>query len=150
MKLIPRRLLGVLLSTCAVAMLSGASAAQADNLSVLDGQATSSGHIIEDSGGNAYVTWTRKSASSLPDPVLFCKIPAGGECSAPITLPIPSAASAVDEVAGAFPVFGPGSVVYVVAPRYVHNDVVIWTSIDGGQTFNGGTINPGGYSNKSN
>ena len=126
------------------------STAAANDLFTLDAQATSPGRLVEDAAGNAYVAWTHKSTSTLPDTPMFCKIPVGGGCPAPITLPIPGATSTNDEVAGVFPVLGPGSTVYVVAPRYVENDVVIWTSTNGGQSFGAGTINKGGYSDKSN
>ena len=126
-----------------------AAPAGANDRFTLDAQPTSPGHVVVDAAGTAYVTWTHKSASTAPDSVMFCEIPLGGTCTSPKTLPIPGAVDATDEVAGVFPVLGPGSSVYVVAPRYVENDVVIWTSLDGGQSFNGGTANPGGYSGKS-
>jgi len=50
---------------------------------------------------------------------------------------------------GVFPVLGGGSTVYVVGPRYVHNDSVVWTSLDGGTNFNGGVVNPDSYPSKS-
>jgi hypothetical protein len=131
------------------AMLGLAAPAAANDLFTLDPQATSAGHLAEDASGNAYVTWTRKASGGLPDSPMFCKIPPGGRCTAPIALPIPGAVDASDGVAGVFPVLGPGSTVYVVAPRYVKNDVVIWTSTNSGQSFDAGTLNAGGYSNKS-
>jgi hypothetical protein len=72
------------------------------------------------------------------EPVKFCKIAPGGACSA-ITLPIPGASSLSDSASAAIPVFGPGNTVYVVAPRYPHNDVIYWTSANGGVSFDGGT-----------
>jgi hypothetical protein len=139
----------VLTVAIAIAALVVAAPASANDRFTLDTQPTSPGHVVVDSTGTAYVTWTHKSASTAPDSVMFCKIPLGGTCTAPKTLPIPGAVDATDEVAGVFPVLGPGTSVYVVAPRYVEDDVVIWTSLDGGQSFNGGTVNPGGYSGKS-
>ncbi len=127
-----------------------AAPASANDLFTLDSQATSQGRLVEDSAGNAYVTWTHKSSGTLPDQPMFCKIPAGGTCSAPIALPIPGATDSTDELAGLFPVLGAGNTVYVVGPRYVLDDVVIWTSTNGGQSFGAGTLNAGGYSNKTN
>jgi hypothetical protein len=76
---------------------------------------------------------------------MFCEVPAGGTCSSPKTLPIPGATNEEQAAAGAFPLLGSGGTVYVIAPRYVEHDVVVWVSSDGGQTFNGGTVVPGGY-----
>ncbi|MFI5027668.1 MAG: hypothetical protein ACHQCF_01640 [Solirubrobacterales bacterium] len=131
------------------AMLGLAAPAAANDLFTLDPQATSTGRLVEDAAGNAYVTWTRKSSSALPDSPMFCKIPPGGQCTSPKGLPIPGAVDGTDAVAGVFPVLGPGSTVYAVAPRYVHDDVVIWTSENGGQSFNTGTVIGSAYSNKS-
>jgi hypothetical protein len=125
-----------------------AGTASANDLFTLDTKPTSPAHVIVDSAGTAYVGWTR--AGSPYETPMFCKIPAGGTCAAPVALPIPGAVDSTDEVSGVFPVFGPGSTVYVVAPRYVADDVVIWTSNDGGQSFELNTVNPGGYSNKTN
>jgi hypothetical protein len=140
-----------LLLTAAIGIgaLASAAPAGANDLFTLDAQPTSPGHVVVDSAGTAYVTWTHKSASTTPDSVMFCKIPLGGTCTAPITLPIPGAVDDTDGVAGAFPVLGPGSTVYVVAPRYVEDDVVIWTSEIGGQSFNNGIVIGSAYSSKS-
>jgi hypothetical protein len=112
------------------------AAAQADNLFTLDSQADTGGQIVTESNGTGYVAWDRPAPSaSEPDVVLFCKIPRGGTCTAPITLPLPAGPN--EEIIQPFPVLGstPG-VVYVVGPRYVKDeDTVIWTSTDGGQTF---------------
>lgn len=126
------------------------STAFAKNLFTLDAQPASPGHVIEDGAGNAYIAWTHRAGGALADAPMFCKVPAGGACSAPVTLAVPGATGGVDGVAAAFPVFGPGSTLYVVAPRYIRDDVVVWTSTDGGQSFDAGTITPGGYSNKTN
>jgi hypothetical protein len=127
------------------------SAANANDLFTLDLQPTSPGRVIEDSAGNAYLTWThRSSGTNTPGSPMFCKIPPGGaSCPNPIALSIPGATSSIDEVSGVFPVLGAGSTVYVVAPRYVRDDVVIWTSTNGGESFNAGTLNAKGYSNKT-
>lgn len=118
---------------------------------MLDSQATSPGHLVQDSAGNAYVGWTHRSAEAdVADAPMFCKIPVGGTCAHPITLPIPGGSETTDEVSGVYPVLGSGAIVYVVAPRYVKNDVVIWESTNGGESFNAGTITTSGYSGKSN
>jgi hypothetical protein len=111
---------------CAVGALAGPAAA--NDLFTLDTEANSAGHVIEDQAGNAYVAWTSEGPGLSADLVKFCKIAPGGSCS-PITLPIPSATSLSDSTSAAMPVFGPGSTVYVVGPRYPHNDLVF----DGGQ-----------------
>ncbi|HXR60822.1 MAG TPA: hypothetical protein VN732_05825, partial [Solirubrobacterales bacterium] len=110
----------------------------ANNLFTLDTEATSNGHLIEDAAGNAYVAWTSEGVGIGVEPVKFCKIPPGGTCS-PITLPTPGATSISESASAAFPVFGPGNTVYVVGPRYAVNDVVFWTSTNGGLSFDGGT-----------
>ncbi len=126
------------------------SLAAAKDLFILDSQAASPGNVIESSAGTAYVGWLHKSgSSSVPASPMFCKIPAGGTCTDPITLPIPDEKSIVDEVSAVFPVFGAGSTIYAVGPRYVDGDVIVWTSTNGGESFNAGTIDPNGYSNKT-
>ena len=114
------------------------SAAAANDLFTLDANATSDGHVIVDGAGNAYVAWTSEGVGTGVDPVKFCKIAPGGTCS-PITLSFPGATSLSDSASAAIPVFGPGSTVYVVAPRYARDDVIYWTSTDGGASFDGGT-----------
>jgi hypothetical protein len=135
----------------AIAALAAPVAASANDRFTLDLQPASPGHLAIDSTGTAYVAWTHRVGGAAPDAVMFCKVPAGGSCTTPLTLPIPGAVDSTDGVAGAFPVLGSGSKVYVVAPRYVEDDVVIWTSGDGGQTFDTGVVAPkeAGYSNKS-
>jgi hypothetical protein len=124
--------------------------ARANELFTLDAHATSPGNVIVDSAGTAYIGWVRSGSNpGLPDPPMFCRIPAGGTCKAPITLPIPGAAGPTDAVNGVFPILGSGGMVYVVAPRYVDDDLVVWTSSNGGQSFDSGTIDPGAYSNKT-
>jgi hypothetical protein len=112
------------------------SAAQATNLFTLDSHADTSGPIVTETNGTGYVAWDHPAAnSSEPDVVLFCKIPYGGTCTAPIVLPLPSGSS--EQIVQPFPVLGstPG-VVYVVGPRYAKDeDTIIWTSTDGGEIF---------------
>jgi hypothetical protein len=91
---------------------------------------------VTEANGTGYVAWDHPAPSvSEPEVVLFCKIPRGGTCTAPITLPLPSGTN--EEIIQPFPVLGshPG-VVYVVGPRYIKDeDTLIWTSTDGGATF---------------
>jgi hypothetical protein len=139
------------LAAVALAALAAAIAptlALAKNVAILDAHAETPGHVIEDASGAAYVAWTRPVGPiATPE---FCKIPRGGTCTAPVNLPIPGAgSSATEAAAGAFPVFGEGSVVYVVAPRYLMNDVVLYTSPDGGATFGPGQLVTGAYSSKT-
>ena len=140
----------------AAAWLLAATAAQATNRFTLDSTAGTPGNIVADAAGTAYVAWVA-IGSSGPDTPRFCRIPRGGTCTAPQVLPIPGATMLSDGASGAFPVLGAGSTVYVVAPRYVHNDVVLYTSTDGGASFGAGVITPstipttnGPYSSKTN
>jgi hypothetical protein len=121
----------------AFALVALPAGAPANNLFTLDPNAVSDGNLVADGAGNAYVGWTSDGVGTAPEPVRFCKIAPGGACS-PITLPIPGATSLSDSASAAFPVLGPGSTVYVVAPRYAQNDVIFWTSTDGGVTFGAG------------
>jgi hypothetical protein len=111
--------------------------ATANNLFTLDENPVSNGHLIVDAAGNAYVAWVSEGVGTGVEPVRFCKIPPGGTCS-PITLPNPFATSLSDSPSAAFPVFGPGNTVHVVAPRYTKTDIVFWTSTNGGLSFDGG------------
>jgi len=131
-----RAVLTVTVAILGLALLPGAAAA--NDLFTLDPNATSDGHVIEDGAGNAYVAWTSEGEGIGVEPVKFCKIAPGGSCS-PTTLSIPGAKSLSDSASAAIPVFGPGSTVYVVAPRYANNDLFYWTSTDGGASFDGGT-----------
>jgi hypothetical protein len=139
------RLILTVAAIAAFAALPGT--ATANNLYTLDANPVSEGHVIVDGAGNAYVSWVGDGAGTAIDPVRFCKIAPGGTCS-PITLSIPGGTSIADSAAAAIPVFGPGSTVHVVAPRYARNDLFFWTSNDGGVSFDGGTENAF-YSNKS-
>lgn len=138
------------------AWLLAASAAQATNRFTLDSTAGTPGNVVADAAGTAYVAWVAIGASG-PDTPRFCKVPRGGTCPAPHVLPIPGATMVSDGASGAFPVLGVGETVYVVAPRYVRNDVVLYTSVDGGASFGAGVITPsavpttnGPYSSKTN
>ena len=129
-------LVGLLLACLA---LLGPASAGAENRFTLETQPVSKGHLLVDNAGNAYIGWTSRGFGTAPEPVHFCKVPQGGSCTSPITLPIPGAASLSDSVSAAIPVFGPGETVYVVGPRYAHNDLIFWTSTNGGASFDGGT-----------
>lgn len=136
--------MALLFSCLALAGLAGSAAA--NDLATLDANPTSNGNVVEDAAGNAYVAWTSRSAAGADVPK-FCRIAPGGPC-APISFAVPGGAI-VDGAAGAFPVLGPGSTVHVVAPRYVRNDVLVWTSTDGGNSF--GPVNEiNFYSSKTN
>lgn len=138
-----------LLSTVAAALVLAAlpAGAPANNLFTLDPNAVSNGQVVTDAAGNAYVAWVSEGVGTGVDPVRFCKIAPGGSCS-PITLPIPGATSLSDSPAAAFPVLGAGSTVYVVAPRYARDDVIFWTSTNGGASFGAG-VEREAYSGKS-
>jgi hypothetical protein len=140
-----KAVLTLTVASLALAFFPGAAAA--NDLFTIDANPTSNGHLIEDGAGNAYVAWVSEGVGIGVEPVRFCKIPPGGTCS-PITLNIPGATSISDSAAAAFPVFGSGGTVYVVAPRYANDDVIYWTSTNGGASFDGGTENEN-YSNKT-
>jgi hypothetical protein len=127
-------LLGILVA------LALPAAAQANNLFTLDPQADTSGPIVTESNGTGYVAWSQPNGIEA-DTTLFCKIPRGGSCTNPIVLPLPGATTSVEGIAQAFPVIGtqPG-VVYVVAPRYVRNDTLIWSSTNGGESFSAAKV----------
>ncbi len=128
-------------------MAAWASPAAANDLFNLDSHAVSAGNLIEDSEGNAYVSWL-DSASGPPNEIpKFCKIPAGGTCTNPITLPIPGTPGK-NEPDQVHPVFGSGDTVYVVGPSYIGSSVVIWTSTNGGESFNSGTVSTSGYTDQ--
>jgi hypothetical protein len=126
----------LLLAAIAVTALSTASA-YARNLYTLDRAADSNGPIVVDAAGHGYITWLRKaSSSSAPDSVMFCKIPANGRCTTPIRLPLPAASD--DSEGGTsqpYVVLAAHSEVWVVAPRYVLDDIVYWVSTNGGRRF---------------
>jgi hypothetical protein len=115
--------------SCALACLP--ASALANNLFSLDATPEANAVIVTEAAGAAYVAWEHAPGSE-PDVTLFCKIPRGGTCTSPLTLPLPDDES----VSQAFPVLGsrPG-VVYVVGPRYVPDDTLIWTSTNGGESF---------------
>jgi hypothetical protein len=138
---------GLSLAACllALGLVAGSPLARANDLFTLDAHPETPGNVIVDAAGNAYVGWTHEAGGVLVNVPMFCKIPAGGTCTKPTPLAIPGASGDEDDVSGVFPVFGAGSTVYVVAPRYVKDDVVIWTSTDGGESFGAGTLNANGY-----
>jgi hypothetical protein len=125
--------------------------AAAKNLGTLDAQADSIGHVIEDGAGTAYIAWLRKSPSTgVADTIEFCKIPRGSKCPSPLTLSVPAPGANVEGPAGVSPVFGPAGQIYLVVPRYVENDVLLYVSENGGASFNAPIVIENSYSNKSN
>ena len=132
-----RGLLLVALTLVAAAALAGPAAAA--NQSTLDRAADSMGPIAVDQSGNGYVAWLHRSGASDTD--MFCKLPAGTtKCADPIALSVslPTPATTITP----FPVLGPGTDVYVVAPSYDSSQMVIWESTDGGVTFGPAYVGP--------
>jgi hypothetical protein len=123
----------------AVGLALWASPAVANDRFNLDPNTESVGNLIEDPAGNAYVGWMDSANGGT---AMFCKIPAGGTCTHPQTLPIPGPGNVPDAV---LPVFGSGSTVYAVGPGYIDHSVVIWTSTNGGESFGAGTVDTSGY-----
>ncbi len=111
-----------------------ASPALANNRFVLDPHATSTGNLAEDAAGNAYVGWMDEGVAK------FCKIPPGGTCTSPISLPLHGSHAPTQ----LHPVLGSGSTVYLVGPSYDGNDVEIWTSTNGGASFGAPVESSGG------
>jgi hypothetical protein len=126
-----------------------APSAAAENAYTLDPQATSPGRVVMDAAGNAYVAWTHASSNGLPDTPMFCKIPPGGTCDQPISLPIPGAVDNTDAVSGLFPILRSENAVWVVGPRYSKGDLVVWGSYNQGQDFTPAQIIEGAYSKRS-
>jgi len=142
-----RNLLVLLAGAGAVAALPAPAGAQ--NVGALDPNAATPGHVVQDAAGTAYIAWTSKAAAGRETPE-FCRVAQGARaCPAPIVLPVPGG-EADDSPAGAFPVLAGPSTVLVVAPRYVRNDVLIYTSTDGGLSFGAAQVVTNSYSNKSN
>ncbi len=116
-----------LLSTLVLAG-SLAGPATAANLFTLDPSAESMGPVAVDASGNGYVAWLHKGT---PDTVMFCKLPPDAHsCPAPITLSIGGASPNTP-----FPVLGPGGDVYVIAPSYDTDEMIMWQSSNGGASF---------------
>jgi hypothetical protein len=136
LKVIVSRLRGVAAVGLTLAIVAGASVlatpAGAASVFTLDPAADSMGPIAVDSSGNGYVAWLHKGT---PDTVMFCRFaPSARSCPGPITLPV-TLAEPSSVTSTPFPVLGPGSDVYVVAPSYDSDQMVIWQSTDGGLTF---------------
>ncbi len=143
-----RLLVAILLGMSACGFTAAGAGAQ--NVGTIDAQAGTPGHVVQDAAGTAYIAWTHKQSGEAPETPEFCKVPKGGRaCTAPIALPIPAPAEQVDGPSGAFPILGTGSTVYVVVPRYVQNDVLLYTSSDGGATFGAPIDVIHGYSSKT-
>ena len=112
-------------------------------------QAASPGNVIEDCAGTAYVGWLHKSEPRSAHRC-FARSRLAAPAPDPITLPIPGNSDRRIVVSAVFPVFGAGSTIYAVAPALRPiGDVIIWTSTNGGESFNAGTIDTEGYSDKT-
>jgi hypothetical protein len=146
-----RALLGVLgLTFALVAAMPGV--ASAANLFTLDTNPAAGAFapVAVDSAGTGYFAWEHNGGSA-PNLTMFCKVPRGGTCANPIVLPTPPAGfGGATNVDAGFPVLGSGQTVYVVGPRFIAQDVVVWTSTDGGITFGPPARFPSGVSAGSN
>lgn len=128
---IHRLLLALAATALCLALFS--STAAAGNRFDLDPSATSAGNLAEDAAGNAYIGWMDEGSPK------FCKIPAGGTCTSPITLSY-AGAKAPTQI---HPVLGSGNTVYLVGPSYDGSDVEVWTSTNGGASFGAPESSPG-------
>jgi hypothetical protein len=107
------------------------ASATAANLFTLDSQADSIGPVAVDQSGNGYVAWLHKSGAS--DTVMFCKLaPGARSCAHKLSLPVSLGIGSPDTP---FALLGPGEYVYVVAPSYDANEMIMWQSTDGGASF---------------
>ncbi len=121
---------------CVIAGVAPSSAA-AVNVFTLDSSPAGRAGVAVDGAGTGYFAWEHNSADNNTA-TEFCKVPRGGGCTNPVVLPTPPLNPAPfnsTDVSAAFPVLGAGSTVYIVGPRYVAGDVVVWTSADGGLSF---------------
>jgi VCBS repeat-containing protein len=131
-----RAIVGAALVTGVIAGLAPASAG-AVNVFTLDSGADGRAGVAVDGAGTGYFAWEHKSTSTS-DVTQFCKVARGGTCTNRIVLPTPPLNPPPfdsTDVSAAFPVLGSGSTVFVVGPRFVAGDVVVWTSTDGGRSF---------------
>jgi hypothetical protein len=142
---------GLCAAVIAGGVLAPRASAESHGLSaknvLIASKADSTGQIVVDSNGNGYLAWLNQATGDKADPVLFCKIPAGTtKCKKQIVLPLPGGATDSDDgTVQPFPVLGAqAGTVYVVAPRYVRGDSVIWTSNNGGTSFSLGQEIPVG------
>jgi hypothetical protein len=132
----PRALLGVLALSLALAVAMP-GAASAKNIFTLDTNPASGAFaaVAVDGAGTGYFAWEHNGGSA-PNVTMFCKVARGGTCTNAVTLPTPPPGfGGGSHVDAGFPVLGSGSTVYVVGPRFIEQDVVVWTSTDGGVTF---------------
>ncbi|MHB8656757.1 MAG: hypothetical protein ACYC91_02210 [Solirubrobacteraceae bacterium] len=116
------------------------SSAVAANAFTLDTSFDGFASVAVDSTGTGFFAWEHKVPGG-DDVTMECTVARGGTCTAPQTLPAPpvgaSGSSAVEQP---LVVLGGGSTVYVVGPRFIASDVVLWTSTDGGQTWGVGSV----------
>jgi hypothetical protein len=128
---------GLLALAFALALPASASA---NNLFSLGATPEAAGAVVTEVGGTGYFAWeVEPGLPGAADTTMFCKIPRGGTCTAPVAVALPAPGNSdTEDVTQAFPVLGtrPG-VVYVVGPRYTPNDTIIWTSTNGGASFSG-------------
>jgi hypothetical protein len=131
-----RPVVGLLTLTFILCGLMSGSAG-AVNVFTLDTNPDSFAGQAVDAAGTGYFAWERKVPGSS-DTTEFCRVPRGGTCPNPIVLPTPPLNPPPydsTQVTAAFPVLGAGSTIYVVGPRFVAADVVVWKSTDGGATW---------------
>lgn len=121
-----------------------AAPARAADQFTIDSGPDSFGPIVTDAAGNGYVAWEHTVGGAAADVPMFCKLAPGAKrCAHPINLALPGAGAGLEANALApFPILGPGNTIWVVASRYVIDDVVVWTSSDGGRTFGGPLLIP--------
>jgi hypothetical protein len=141
-----RALVVLLAASVFIAAAALPAAASAANMFTLDAQADGLGNVAMDSTGNVYVAWNHTTSGGAADTPTFCKFALGGTCTSPVSLTLPGPNGPNDNgTDGNFPILGSGSTVYVVGPRYVDSDTVVWTSTNGGASFDAGTVIANGF-----
>jgi hypothetical protein len=131
-----RSMFGAVIVACLIAGVT-AGPAGAVNMFTLDNSPDGLAHMAVDSAGTGYFAWEHK-ASPSSDVTEFCKVARGATCTTRVILPTPPLNPAPfdsTDVSAAFPVLGPGATVYVIGPRGVAADIVVWTSTNGGASF---------------
>ena len=129
---------GLLSGALALALASiGSGPAEATNVFTLDTTPDSFATVAVNGAGTGFFAWEHK-VPGAEDVTMFCAVPRNGACTSPQTLgngPLNPPPFNSTPVSQPFVVLGSGSTMYVVGPRFVAADVVVWTSTDGGQTW---------------
>jgi hypothetical protein len=129
---------GILSGVLAMALAGLTSGpAYASNVFTLDTAPDGFATVAVNGAGTGLFAWEHKVAGA-EDVTMFCAVPRNAACTNPQTLasgPLNPPPFNSTPVTQPFVVLGGGSTIYVVGPRFVAADVLVWTSTDGGQTW---------------